>query len=569
MKAYKIFVPAFLILANQQSWAQTKPDSLMDTKNVTVVKDYKPKLQDAKKIEVIPGNEKLTVQKPEISYKTPPSLLNTVPVKTRIGSPSIGKIPIPDLNHNFVKAGFGNYGTLYAEAFYNSLRSRTSLLTVHGKHFSGNGPVDSSRFSENKLDIYGKQLIGHHTTLTADLGYARNANRFYGVLPDTLMSDTVSSPGLKQVFSDIHAGALIENSGADTGKFRYGAGLKFYNFSDRFESSENDFTIHGYGIEPFQGNDIRLDFSYDFMRYKQSLELMPKNRSLLMIDLHYNFRYDRFRATAGFKTASGSDSIGGKFNFFPDVKAETDLIEKYLTIYAGLTGGRKKTTFRDFAYENPFILSGPDLINEKDRLKLYGGAKGSFSSRTSFIVDVSYRLVQAMPFFVNDSVDRRRFQVIYDPSVTVFGLNAGIGLSLGENGGVNAIANVNTYTLSAERIKHAYHRPGFETTITGYYNIADKIQIGADIFFVGKRYGAVNAPEPDSIEVYELPAYVDVNGRITYKFGKLSKRSTGGLQAWLELRNLLNNRYEYWNFYPVRGLQVMGGVSYSFGPKRR
>jgi hypothetical protein len=573
MKTYKI---SLLILAGMLSvtgvFAQEnrqKADSTIDSKNVDVVKKYKPKLQDAKKVDIVPADEKLTVKKPEITYKTPPSLFKTSPTKTKLSAPGLDRIPIPQLNRNYVKLGFGNYGTLYGDFFYNTLRNRTSMLAVQGKHFSGNGPVDSSRFSENKLDIFGKQLIGRRTTLTADLGYARNANQYYGKLPGGF--DTLYSPStlLKQTFNDIHAGGLIENTGADTGQFRYGAGVNFYNFTDKFKTSENDFTLYGYGIEPFRGNDIRVDVSYDFMRYKQSLEVMPKNRSLLLIDLRYNFRYDRFRASAGFKTATSSDSIGGPFNFFPDVKLETDVIDKYLTVYAGLTGGRYKTTYRGLAYENPFILTGPDLINEKDKLKLYGGAKGSFSSKTSFMLGVNYRMVQSMAFFLNDSLDPRKFQIVYDPSTTVFSLNGGFGLSLGENGGVNASFNVNNYTPSSTTLKHAYHKRAFDATLNGYYNIMDKIQVGGDVFFVGKRFGAVNAPVVADIKEYTLPSYVDVNTRVTYKFGELSAKSMGGLRAWLELKNILGNQYEYWNFYPVRGFQVMGGVSYSFGAGKK
>ena len=34
--------------------------------------------------------------------------------------------------------------------------------------------------------------------------------------------------------------------------------------------------------------------------------------------------------------------------------------------------------------------------------------------------------------------------------------------------------------------------------------------------------------------------------------------------AWLDLNNILNNKYQRWNNYPVYGLNVIGGVIVHF-----
>jgi hypothetical protein len=131
MKAYKISLFILICFVNLPGlFAQgtkPKPDSTMASENITIVKGYKPKLQDAKKIDIVPADEKLTVKKPEITYKTPASLFKTSPTKTKLVAPNIQGIKLPQLNRNYVKAGFGNYGTIYGEFFYNTLRNRTSI----------------------------------------------------------------------------------------------------------------------------------------------------------------------------------------------------------------------------------------------------------------------------------------------------------------------------------------------------------------------------------------------------------------------------------------------------------
>ena len=36
------------------------------------------------------------------------------------------------------------------------------------------------------------------------------------------------------------------------------------------------------------------------------------------------------------------------------------------------------------------------------------------------------------------------------------------------------------------------------------------------------------------------------------------------LNLWFQVNNLLNNKYQRWNQYQVLGLNVLGGVVYSF-----
>jgi len=42
---------------------------------------------------------------------------------------------------------------------------------------------------------------------------------------------------------------------------------------------------------------------------------------------------------------------------------------------------------------------------------------------------------------------------------------------------------------------------------------------------------------------------------------------TSNFSAWLQFNNILNNKYQRWNQYPVLGFNVLGGIIYSFGQK--
>ena len=49
----------------------------------------------------------------------------------------------------------------------------------------------------------------------------------------------------------------------------------------------------------------------------------------------------------------------------------------------------------------------------------------------------------------------------------------------------------------------------------------------------------------------------DLSAGMEFKVNKM-------FSAWLDVNNLLNNKYERWHNYPVNGLSVVGGVKLNF-----
>ncbi len=540
---------ALLVLSSAAAYAQNDRKSMGD-ETVIIVTGYKPKLSDAVKIDVVPVQENINTAKPEITYKIPAFIYNTEPFKAKLSAPTLKQGPVSELHHHYAKLMFGNYADVNGEYIFNTLRNKNSLFTLHGKHHSGNGPVKDSRFSENMIDAFGKRVFSGHS-ITGNLGYQRLANRFYAQIPGDSITDADST---KQRFNDIYFNTKFARANADTGKFQYGADLGIYNFSDFYKTGETGFRIGASGVEPFRGSRIYADASYQYWKYRTDTSI---DRGLLRLAAGYKFIVNGFRADVGIKTASDET-----FHFYPNAKLEADIIAKYLTLYGGITGNIQENTFRQFAYENHFIASDIRLKNTNEKLNLFGGAKGSFSNTSTFAVGLAYKNYKYLPFYLNDSVDKRRFNVLYDSNTNVFNVHAEAGLSIMENFILGAAVNLNSYNLST--LTKAYHRPNFDAVITGRYNIANKIGIGADLFFAGKRYGGTwlkdSASNTYKLTDYDLGNIIDLNTNISYAFGGNAK----GLKAHLELKNILGTQYQLWNFYPSRGFQITGGLSYSF-----
>lgn len=519
----------------------------------------KPKLADAVKIDVEPVQENIQVEKPEMTYNTQPSLLADKPFKGKLQNKSIGKTSLDELQHGYFIGGVGNYANLYGELFYNTLRNRNNLLTVDLKHHSGNGPEKNSGFSENSLGLYGKHIFAGKYTLDGNLGFSRNVYHYYGAVPDSLPA---IEQGTRQAFNDFNIGTKFGSAGADTGKLKYDLGVKYYNFSDAFQAKENDITLFADAVEPFDKNFIVGGVSFDYMNYSgaalgfpaSSPQIKSYNRTLLKVDLAYRFMTKGFRVTAGFKTANETDTPKSNFHFYPDLRAEIDIVPKYLTAFGGLTGNLEKNTLRSLCYENPFIYTGIPPHNTNEKFDVFGGLKGSFSNNSVFLASAAYKTYSNMYFYMNSPLDARQFLPLYDTgTTTVLNLHGELGFTITEDFSLGTKLDYNNYNPS--NLKKPFEKPAFVWTVTGKYSMENKLTIGGDIFFVGSRYATILGSD----QIYTLKPFVDANVNITYALTNLK-----GVRLFLRGNNLFNNKYQLWNFYPYRGFQIAGGVMISF-----
>jgi len=538
--------------------AQTKDNTTGLTGEIIEKNYIKPKLADAVKIDVTPVQENIEVKKPEMSYTIEPFSIASSAYKSKLAPVFIKNTPLPELHKGFVEGAFGNYSNLYAEAYYNTLRSRTSLLSIDVKHWSGTGPTtpaSNSLFSTNSIDIFGSQIFKAKYDLTYSGGFERDANRFYANIPDF-----IPATSNLQAFNDLHLKANIANTGADTGKLKYNAGVAFYNFSDYYKTDESDVTATLKMDEPLNANHIILDGSYDLMNYKT---VGAESRTLLRINLGYNLNTDKFRAYLGFKTAAESDSNASKFHFYPDLKLEYDLIDKYVTALGGITGNLDKTTYKEIAQDNPFIISDPSLKNSNDKFELFAGIRGSFSKNSSFLLRGAFMSYQDYFFFMQDTVDRRKYLPVYDNgTTTILNLHGEVAWSFMDNLDLNTKFDLNSYSVSdlsinnkALAVQKPFEMPGFTWMLTGNYRIENKIVIGGDLFFVSSRYAA----DLSEKTITTLNPFIDLNAHVSYAFANIP-----GFKAFIQLNNIFGYQYQYWNDYPVRGFQIVGGGMFSF-----
>jgi hypothetical protein len=191
------------------------------------------------------------------------------------------------------------------------------------------------------------------------------------------------------------------------------------------------------------------------------------------------------------------------------------------------------------------------LFHSNKSMELYAGAKGNLAG-FNYKACISYANYRNLYFFNNSLTDSSQFTVLYDPkNTTVLNLGADLSYDVAETFRIGL--NTNFYNYNMGSLEKPFHRPGFTTSFLATYNLYKKIYFNMDIYYLSGLTGKNFI----SGEVVDLKGIFDMNLKADYKFSNV-------FSAFLEVNNILSKKYQRFLYYPVKGINVLGGISYSF-----
>ena len=86
-------------------------------------------------------------------------------------------------------------------------------------------------------------------------------------------------------------------------------------------------------------------------------------------------------------------------------------------------------------------------------------------------------------------------------------------------------------------------------------------QVIKDLFVKGDLFAWDGAPyRSPSKETRKGESGFDLNAGVEF-------RITRQLNLWVQMNNILNNKYERWNQYEVYGFNILGGIVFNFNQK--
>ncbi len=525
-------------------------DTSLPTKEVTITSSFKPSLRNAAKVNFTAATPILDTSKLPLTYNIPSSNLffNYQPVAIRpialfVDTSSQWQ------NDAYVKAGFGNYASPYAEAAISFGDGKKTMFSLHGKHTSSKGKLDFQDFSKTGIDFLGTINTSANNEITAKAFWDNSTQYRYGYQPSTLV---FTKDDLKAAYNNVGFEAGFQNKSPNNYGIIYHPQLRVNTFFDNRDGNEISLMAK-LPVNKAFGRLFAFDLSgtADITTFKR--QLVPSSvtikNNLFYINPTVQFNTPNFKLNVGIQPTWDNQT----FSVLPNISAEAKINEEKFVVQAGWIGYVNKNTFQSLVAFNPYIRQPDALFNTKVR-EQYAGFKGSAGKHFTYNARLSFLKMDNAALFVNDTVTTKtqEFKTVYEPSLSAIRLHGEIGYTEQEKFSFIASANYTQFTKLSVYDK-AYGLLPLEINGALRWKVLNDLIVKSDVYFWdGPRY------QTKSLQTGKLNPAMDVN--LGAEFTVQPR-----LNVWLQLNNVLNNKYQRWNQYEVLGLQFLAGAVYHFG----
>lgn len=530
-----------------------EPASGTLSEEIEVVRPYKPVLADAVKIRRNPDLKANKAFKPNLTYNIIDKKLE---LNTGIRELQAQKLPDerPDiLLNNYAKIGAGNLGTSLGEIYINTGKDIALQAGVFAKHLSQSGGLYKQQFSNQSLGAFGKS-IGDVNTISGRAVFDRRSSYFYGFNPAL----TPPSDPEKQRFNLLEAeGEFYNNYAEGSNLFNYALKANGYIFSNIKEARENSIALSSYLNKAFNTFNIGVNASADFTGTKDSLYNLSNH--ILRGNPYVKFQGNGFLLDLGLNIVQelGDSS---RLNILPAASLELPISAEYAIVFAGFKGDVLKSSLRDFSFENLYMNNNIRIKNAVEKANAYAGVKGNAGAGFGYKVMVYYKKIQDMPLFVNNPTNVNRFDVIYDDGeAKVIGFDGELNVKASDIFTVTGKVQMTEYDMATE--KQAWFKPGLRLTGNVHANINRKLSFDGEVVLNSDSHAKIIDPaaptQPMDGESLRVNSFMDLSAgaeyRLNNKFG-----------IYLRANNIFGNEYQQYLYYPKLGLNIFGGLNYSF-----
>ncbi|QNH60455.1 hypothetical protein [Hymenobacter sediminicola] len=541
---------------------RTTPRGKIEEAEIEIVKERVNQLPEAarnfEKIKIEPP-AKTTAKVPYTypDFKMPADLLNpSVRVLT------IRQEELTPQTGNYLKAGVGNYGTFLGRAHLHNTRSNSASYGLDLNHLSSaSGPIDkkNSGQSRTSLGVHGETYSGA-TALGAKVDVGRERYNFYGYnrnRPELPVADS-----LKQTFFRADAKVYARNRATDAA-FQYDVALGFRHWNDRFEAKENNIYAElrsSYALGETSRVSVNGDLS--FISFKDSLSY---SRPFVQVTPAYELTLDRLAVSVGATLGYTGDTIRdvSQFKIYPAVRLAYTVTEDKFVVFGGLGGGLQRVTMYDLTTENPWLAPNQRVADTHRGPTVFFGFNAAPARALEVNAKVTLSNDRNLYFYNNSRRDSTKFDLVYDKKATqLINVHGEIIYNAAEKTRIGLKADYNGYNVKT--LAQPFHRPAFQSMLFATHNVYEKLLLGAELYTYSSSYGSSYKPgsfDPAFVPGREIvrptDSVIDLNLKADYRIME-------NLSIFAQGNNLLGRKYERFLNYPVKGINVLAGVTYDF-----
>lgn len=538
---FKKVIPALMLIF---MYAGLMAQDTTINQTIKITSSYKPQLRNSVKIDLVATPLGADTTRPRLSYNIPAQNLffSYAPVMLRPALLSIDSTVLLG-TRNYVKGGFGSQTTPYLEAALGFGNGKESLLRVYGDYVSSRGKIKYQDFSNLNLRADGSLFTGSNEVY-GSLGFSNREYYQYGYDHDLY---DFSKEDLRRSYRTMNAGIGLKNMEANDWGINYNPHLELYSFSREGKAEESSLILN-LPVEKVINEQFkaRLEVAANINGYKENASSLKIDNSVFQVAPAVMFNNEILNLNLGL-TPSWDN---GQSALLPNIFGEIKLQENIFTIQGGWVGRFIANSYRTLSERNPYMVD-PVFLNNTKEVEYYGGIKASLGGHFNFNAKAAFINQKNVPLFVNDDFVHREFRLINESRMNTLLIHGDLNYINQDKFSVTAGLDFRNFS----GLKDNTNAWGmYPLTVSGSlrWKPLPELMIKGDVsaFSGAKALAAGNATR-------NLKGGTDLSAGAEYKITRM-------FSAWFDVNNLLNSKYEYWNNYPVYGLQVLGGVIVRF-----
>ena len=545
---------ALILLCSSLNCVQAQNDKgTVKGENFDVVKAYEPVLADALKVDIspeLPSYEDLAKNKPVFNdYYVPSRLLSLTyeppalkPLPYGEGKGKTKDKITDDLQHFWLRAGFGNLTTPLVDLSISSGKSNKFTVGADAFYNSSRGKLDYQDFSHLGGLAYGKLFVGKNV-LGLNTSFTQHKLNYYGYNhADTTL--IIIPDSIKQRYNTIGVGISIGSALENDAEINYQLGLDYKHFGDIAKATENNINIYG-NIAKLLNESFEIEANYYLYYTKFKKNDFTSNLTSLNITPRFTYR-----TTFGDFTAGASALLNkSKFYAFPYLNLQAHIIPEKLTLYGIWKKDVIENDYIALATTNPFVDNELEFTNSL-RQERNIGIKGTIANTLSFNLKGFQTLTTEQALYTNKFTTPDRFSVIYDSLTTATGGQLELGVKLSTKLNATLTTIYQKYNLTNQT--NAWHLPNLKTNLTVEVHPIEKLHITTDFFVLQ----GIKAQLADG-SAANLAAIIDLNLAAKYDIIK-------NLSVFANINNIIGKQYVQYYNYPNYGLNALGGLILKF-----
>lgn len=508
---------------------------------IEITSAYKPVLRNSVKIDLYPTPLKADTSRPRLAYNIPPQNLffSYQPVVLRPLPLTIDSSILLG-TRNFVKAGFGSFTTPYVSGALGFGDGKKSLLNIYGDYISSRGKIENQDFSELNLNAMGSLFSGPNEYY-GGFGFALHEYYQYGYDHDLYQYPKES---IRRSYRDMFLQAGMKNTQVNALGINYDPHIELHSFTRESDVNESTLILN-LPAEKTVGDHVAVKIAVLANVNGYKLNNVKIDNSVFQVAPALVYHSDLFKINAGI-TPSWNNGVAA---LLPNIYGEVQLQQNVIAIQGGWVGRYIANSFRTLSEQNPY-MADPVFLNNTKEVQYYGGIKATVGQHFNFNAKAAFIHYTDMPLFVNDNFDQKRFLLLNESRLNNFQIHGDMNYINQDKFTITAGLDLNTYTGLKDNTS-AWGLYPLKVTGSLRWNAFEQLMIKGDLV----AFSGAKAFEPGGQK--NLKGGTDLSGGAEFKINKM-------FSAWVDFNNLLNSKYEWWNNYPVYGLQVIGGVIFRF-----